>query len=73
MIEEAKKRARSESWSIISLFQPLPGLFAELGQKKRGQNVLGLDAEGDYICRFLPFPSLFFSSLSGFLSSYRFP
>jgi hypothetical protein len=52
MIEEAKRRARSESWSIISLFQPLPGLFAELGQKKRGGNVLGLDAEGDYICRF---------------------
>ncbi|KAL2794207.1 hypothetical protein BJX66DRAFT_351282 [Aspergillus keveii] len=49
MIEEAKRRADSESWSIISLFQPLPGLFAELGQKKRGGNVLGLDAEGDYI------------------------
>ncbi|KAL2817864.1 hypothetical protein BJX63DRAFT_96152 [Aspergillus granulosus] len=48
MIEEAKKRARSESWSIISLFQPLPGLFAELGQKKRGGNVLGLDEKRDY-------------------------
>ncbi|KAL3459884.1 hypothetical protein BJX64DRAFT_193950 [Aspergillus heterothallicus] len=49
MIEEAKKRARSESWSIISLFQPLPALFAELGQKKRGGNVLGLDEKKDYI------------------------
>ncbi|KAL2836147.1 hypothetical protein BJY01DRAFT_222353 [Aspergillus pseudoustus] len=49
MIEEAKKRARSESWSIISLFQPLPGLFAELGQKKRGGNVLGLDEKRNYI------------------------
>lgn len=49
MIEEAKRSVRSENWSIISMYQPLPGLFAEIG-RKRGGNVLGLDEGGDYIC-----------------------
>ncbi len=48
MIEEAKRSARSENWSIISMYQPLPGLFAGIGRKKGG-NVLGLDEGGNYI------------------------
>ncbi|OJI97629.1 hypothetical protein ASPVEDRAFT_37046 [Aspergillus versicolor CBS 583.65] len=54
MIEEAKSSARSENWSIISMYQPLPGLFAEIGRKKGG-NVLGLDEKGNYILDLLWF------------------
>ncbi|KAL4913538.1 hypothetical protein BDW62DRAFT_214106 [Aspergillus aurantiobrunneus] len=48
LIEEVKRSVRSENWSIISMYQPLPGLFAEIGRKKGG-NVLGLDEGGNYI------------------------
>ncbi|KAL4930107.1 FAD-binding oxidoreductase [Aspergillus undulatus] len=48
MIAEAKKVVKSEDWSIISLFQPLPGLFARHG-RLNGGNVLGLDEGGNYI------------------------
>ncbi|KAL4868119.1 hypothetical protein BDV12DRAFT_186112 [Aspergillus spectabilis] len=48
LIEELKRSVKSVNWSIISLFQPLPGLFAEIG-KRKGGNVLGLDEDNNYI------------------------
>ncbi|KAL4796483.1 hypothetical protein BDV19DRAFT_398303 [Aspergillus venezuelensis] len=36
MISEAKKVVKSENWSIISLFQPLPALFAKIGRERGG-------------------------------------
>jgi hypothetical protein len=51
LIGQIKKVAKSSEWNIKSLYQPLPGLFAEIGRKKGG-NVLGLDEGRDYICKF---------------------
>ncbi|KAL4969010.1 FAD-binding oxidoreductase [Aspergillus stella-maris] len=48
MILEAKKVVKSENWSIISLFQPLPALFAKIGNE-RGGNVLGLSEDKNHI------------------------
>ncbi|KAL4877159.1 hypothetical protein BJY04DRAFT_230844 [Aspergillus karnatakaensis] len=48
LIEELKASVKSVNWSIISLFQPLPALFAQIG-KQKGGNVLGLDEERNYI------------------------
>ncbi|KAL4774844.1 hypothetical protein BDW60DRAFT_214780 [Aspergillus nidulans var. acristatus] len=48
LIGQIKKVAKSSEWNIKSLYQPLPGLFAEIGRKKGG-NVLGLDEGRDYI------------------------
>ncbi|KAL4999586.1 hypothetical protein BDV10DRAFT_184218 [Aspergillus recurvatus] len=48
LIGEVKKVAKSDEWNIKSLYQPLPGFFAEIGRKKGG-NVLGLDEGRDYI------------------------
>lgn len=38
------------NFTIAPLYQPVPGLFAELG-KKKGGNVLGLDEDRDLICK----------------------
>ncbi|KAI9933671.1 hypothetical protein ASPWEDRAFT_160173 [Aspergillus wentii DTO 134E9] len=42
LIEEAKKQVQSKSWSMVTMVQPWPTLFAELSAKKGG-NVLGLE------------------------------
>jgi hypothetical protein len=60
LIEELKRSVKSVNWSIISLFQPLPGLFAEIG-KQKGGNVLGLDGDNNYIRMPLPSLLVFFS------------
>ncbi|KAL4954779.1 hypothetical protein BDW69DRAFT_204963 [Aspergillus filifer] len=48
MISEAKRNVKSTNWSIISLFQPLPALFAKIGREKGG-NVLGLSEDRNHI------------------------
>lgn len=42
VLEEAKSQVKSQHWSMITLLQPWPKVFAEQSMK-RGGNVLGLE------------------------------
>ncbi|KAL6236455.1 hypothetical protein BDW75DRAFT_239259 [Aspergillus navahoensis] len=64
LIGEVKKAAKSDEWNIKSLYQPLPGLFAEIG-RKNGGNVLRLDDRKDYIWRFFDLSEWWLRSSSG--------
>ncbi|KAL5043646.1 hypothetical protein BDW71DRAFT_199552 [Aspergillus fruticulosus] len=43
LIGEVQKIAKSSEWNIKSLYQPLPGLFAEIGRRRGGVNIYELD------------------------------
>lgn len=52
-IEEAKKYAKSKSWSMVVVVQPWPKLFTERGSGMGG-NVLGLERFDENLIRTLP-------------------
>lgn len=60
LLEDAKPKVQSKSWSMVTIMQPWPKLFTEQSLK-RGENVLGLERFDENLFRKLHSPPFLIS------------